>query len=438
MTGTLTGTLSIRETRPPSNEEKAQSPTPATSVAEDVYPRWRPPLVVVGGFLTYFCTYGFMNAWGTFQFYYHEVLLAGMSNSKIAWIGALQLFILSISGLVVGPLYDTWGATRIFAPGAVLYVLAIMFASVSSQYYQLILAQGILLGLGTAMLFFPTITAVSQWYGHSRGFALGIVVSGSSLGGICWPLMLERLIRQIGFPWAMRTAGFLCLALLAPSAFLVVSRPRIVRERMDDQDRRPPNVIHSLFKDLLYIALVIGMFLVQWGMFIPFFYLPTYGSSNGMDADEANNLVSYLNAGSFVGRIASGYVADLCGRLNVTFGCSAVCAVLVFCLHAITGKGSIIAFSVLYGIFSGGLISLQAACVSQITADTRILGLRIGAMMAACSFAGLTGSPIAGALISHDHGAYGDMINFSGIVLSAGAIVLAGARGMGAPGVKAF
>lgn len=30
------------------------------------------------------------------------------------------------------------------------------------------------------------------------------------------------------------------------------------------------------------------------------------------------------------------------------------------------------------------------------------------------------------------------MINFSGIVLSAGAIVLAGARAMGAPGVKVF
>ena len=237
-----------------------------------------------------------------------------------------------ISGLVVGPLYDAWGATRIFVPGAVLYVLAIMFASVSSQYYQLILTQGILLGIGTAMLyvhplcagplyraligarFFPTITAVSQWYGHSRGLALGIVVSGSSLGGICWPLMLERLIRQIGFPWTMRTAGFLCLALLAPSVFLVVSRPRIVREGMDDQDRCPPNVIHNLFKDLLYIAFVIGMFLVQWGMFIPFFFLPTYGSSNGMNTDEANNLVSYLNAGSFVGRIASGYVADVCGR----------------------------------------------------------------------------------------------------------------------------
>lgn len=34
---------------------------------------------------------GFMNAWGTFQFYYHEVLLAGMSNSTLAWIGALQV-----------------------------------------------------------------------------------------------------------------------------------------------------------------------------------------------------------------------------------------------------------------------------------------------------------------------------------------------------------
>lgn len=32
---------------------------------------------------------------------------------------------------------------------------------------------------------------------------MGIVSGGSSLGGVFLPIMFNRLITQIGFPWAM-------------------------------------------------------------------------------------------------------------------------------------------------------------------------------------------------------------------------------------------
>lgn len=56
------------------------------------------------------------------------------------------------------------------------------------------------------------------------------------------------------------------------------------------------------------------------------------------------------------------------------------------CLHAIHTATGIIVFSVLYGFFSGGLISLQSACVAQITPDINMIGVKIGLLMAICSF----------------------------------------------------
>ena len=56
------------------------------------------------------------------------------------------------------------------------------------------------------------------------------------------------------------------------------------------------------------------------------------------------------------------------------------------CLHAIKTPAGIIVFSVLYGFFSGGLISLQSACVAQITPDLNQIGLKLGVMSAICSF----------------------------------------------------
>lgn len=156
--------------------------------------------------------------------------------------------------------------------------------------------------------FYPTISAISHWFDHKRGLALGIVVAGSSIGGICWPFMLERLFDAIGFAWTVRTAGFMCLALLSLSCFLVVPRlpPRKSAEvKLSD--------IKEIFADWRYTLLTAAMFFVFWGMFIPFYYLPTYGLAHGMSPYMANNLLATLNAGSFVGRIVSGVLADKLG-----------------------------------------------------------------------------------------------------------------------------
>jgi len=64
---------------------------------------------------------------------------------------------------------------------------------------------------------------------------------------------------------------------------------------------------------------------------------------------------------------------------------SACTGIVLVCLLAIKVKATIIVFVVLYGLFSGGLISLQPACVGQITSDISMIGVRIGVMMAVCS-----------------------------------------------------
>lgn len=70
------------------------------------------------------------------------------------------------------------------------------------------------------------------------------------------------------------------------------------------------------------------------------------------------------------------------------------------CLHAIKTPAGIIVFSVLYGFLSGGLISLQSACVAQITSDMNMIGIKIGVMMAICSFGYVRGFSIqAGELV---------------------------------------
>ncbi|KAB8068905.1 major facilitator superfamily domain-containing protein [Aspergillus leporis] len=334
-------------------------------------------LVVVGGVLIYFPTFGFPNAFGTFQTYYEEELLVGTSSSTIAWIGSLQIFLLFLGGLVVSPLYDKVGATRLLVPGTLVYVVSLMLTSLCKKYYQLILAQGVMFGCANALLFYPTIAALNQWF--------------------------DKKTRSS-------------------------TRPSEPGEHTDMQLD-----FKTILSDITYLLFSFGMLLVLWGMFIPFFFLPLYAASYGMSATEANNLLAYMNAGSFGGRVLTGHLSDRIGRFNMISLAALSCGILLYCLYVITTPGAIIVFSTLYGIFSGGLISLQSPCIGQITPDHSIIGVKIGLMMELCSAGGLTGSPIAGALLTANHGQWYGFIDFCASILTGGAVVTIASRIVASP-----
>ena len=78
----------------------------------------------------------------------------------------------------------------------------------SGHYYQYFLSQGIGIGIGIGLLFVPSISVVTHYFTRRRAIAMGIVLSGSSLGAIVHTVMLNELLgRSTGFPWAIRCEG---------------------------------------------------------------------------------------------------------------------------------------------------------------------------------------------------------------------------------------
>jgi hypothetical protein len=56
-----------------------------------------------------FCSIGFLNAFGVFQEYYSQGLLAHKSASAISWLGSFNLFMMFAGTMLVGFMLEKKG-----------------------------------------------------------------------------------------------------------------------------------------------------------------------------------------------------------------------------------------------------------------------------------------------------------------------------------------
>ncbi|KAI9726857.1 MAG: hypothetical protein M1834_001481 [Cirrosporium novae-zelandiae] len=319
-------------------------------------------------------------------------------------------------GPIVGKIFDNYGPRYLLLTGSFLHVFGLMMTSLSTKYYQFILAQGICSPLGASMIFYPGMSSAMTWFFHRRALALGIVASGSSMGGVVMPIMVNHLITELGFAWSMRISGFLFLFLLIIANLTVKSRIPPHPKTIKIMDFIRP------LSELPFLLLVIGSFFFFFGMFLPFNYIILDAIAHGMSANLAGYLVSILNAVSIFGRTIPGYLGDRFGRFNVAIICNAFAGILVLALWLpATGNAPVIVFAALFGFASGAFVSLTPACIAQIS-DIREIGTRNGSLFAIVSVAALVGSPIGGAIQSSQNGSFKGLQIFSGVMMMAGSV----------------
>ncbi|ODH45626.1 hypothetical protein GX48_08291 [Paracoccidioides brasiliensis] len=316
---------------------------------------------------------------------------------------------------ICGKVFDNYGPRHLLLIGTFLHVFGLMMTSISTSYYQILLAQGICSPLGAGTIFYPCINSATTWFSRRRAFALGVVASGSSVGGVIYPILVSKLVPRVGFGWTMRICAFVILALCIVVNLTVKSRipPHPKPFKLKD--------FTSPFLELPFVLVTAGAWLFFFGMYLPFTFIVSFARYHGMSSHLAGYLVSILNATSTLGRTLPGYAADRFGRFNVMVITSFMNVIVVLALW-IPARGNIpiILFTAIYGFTSGAFVSLGPAIVAQIS-DVHQVGVRTGAMFAVTSIASLTGNPIAGALVGNiNHPTFWRMQVFAGVVMAAG------------------
>ncbi|GKZ73919.1 hypothetical protein AnigIFM60653_006124 [Aspergillus niger] len=396
--------------------------TEKQSVDEDSTPLPPPPpnggifawVQVAGAFFLFFNSWGIINTFGVYQSYYETSLLRDYSPSSIAWIGTVQSFLLLSMGIIVGPIFDRGYIKFLIIAGTFLIVFGLMMTSLSKEYYQFFLAHGVAVGLGSGLLFIPSVAIPVTYFTSRRAVAMGIAASGGSVGAVIFPIVFHKLIDRVGFGWTTRVIAFVALASLLFSIAVMKSRlppPTQARQLLD----------LMAFRDIPFLIYCLALFFDLVGLYFPYFYLPTYFTTYLHAGDNISFYVlSILSASSFFGRIAPNMIADRLGSLNVMILVSLVVTVLAFAWMGIHSNAGAIVFAVIYGFASGTVVALMPPVLALLCPDMAVVGTWMGMSFVFAGLGILIGNPIAGALLDLEHAVFWKGQLFAAVMVGAG------------------
>ena len=234
-------------------------------------------------------------------------------------------------------------------------------------------------------MFNPAIASVGHWFHKRRANAIGLVLTGGSVGGVVFSIIFKQMIPMIGFPWASRVVGFVQVALLIPANLLV-------RSRLKPLPDTKATVDFTALGEPIFALTTSATFLIEWVIFIPVTYLASYAIHIGAGEGFSYQLMAVFNAGSALGRWLPNWAADTTGRFNMIILMSICSFIAVIGLWLPSGVGggsskeTLIAAAVACGFCSGSGIGLVPVCVGQIS-RTEDYGKRNGTCYCLASFA---------------------------------------------------
>ncbi|KAK9800467.1 putative Major facilitator superfamily (MFS) profile domain-containing protein [Seiridium cardinale] len=381
---------------PAAGDTSDSASDPQTLLQDETYPEggleaW---LVVFGSFCGLVASLGLMNSIAIFQTYNAAHQLSNYSTGTVGWIYSIYTFLAFGCGVYIGPWFDKYGPRWLLLPGGVGIVASLMLMSICTQYWHFILVFSLLNGLCTSLIFTPCFAAVGHFFKAKRGLATGIASSGGSVGGVVFPLILQRLFDRLGWAWSLRILGFICLL------FLIICN-LLVKKRLPPAQNASSHPDFMIFRDKAFLFTTLGVFMLEFGLFIPIAYISSYSLHVGFDDSFSFYILTILNASSVFGRLLPGYWADIMGPFNSNMFSVLITMIATFAVwlpagHTLPG---IVIFAILFGFGTGSNISITPVCVGKLC-HTQHYGRYYATCYTIVSFACLIGIPIGGSIVT--------------------------------------
>lgn len=316
-------------------------------------------------------------------------------RADVSWIFGLSGFVYFVLGAGGGMLADRFGPRVVCSAGMLLIAAGLLATSWATSLTAVYLSYGLLVGLGIALVYTPSIASVQPWFTTRRGLAGGIASSGVGAGTLLVPVLVAMAIGPM--PWRetmqLLALGVLVLGLLA--AGLLRRAPSV---GLPSSAGGPASGL-SLRETLrtptfrwLYLATV----LASPVMFIPFAHVSASARDLGLGEAFAVGLVGLIGVGSLVGRFAIGLLADRLGRAQTLVLMQLSMGASYLLWGAAGGQAMLVVFALWFGLSYGAIVSLLPAICMDYFGGKSVASV-VGALYSGAALGNLLGPVLAGA-----------------------------------------
>jgi OFA family oxalate/formate antiporter-like MFS transporter len=325
----------------------------------------------------------------------------------------IAVIVFALTFVLAGRLQDRYGPFWVSVTGGVLVSLGFFMSATANSLGPLYFWFGVVAGAGNGFGYATPIPVMSKWFPDRRGLAVGLAVAGYGGGSAIFaPLAANNLIPNHGLPYTFRLLGVVFLVMTMIGAFLLKNppagykppgwepAPATAKAAATTHNFTPAEMVRTPTFYFMWVAYCLGTLagLMMISQLAPFM------KSVGRTVTVGSAVFVLVAIGNAAGRIFSGALSDLLGRLNVL---RLMIAISAIALPAVWGLGDTAAvFAILFAIY--WCYGTQLSVNGSATADffgTKHQGLNYGLLFTAWGVAGILG-PEIGARLFDSNGNY--------------------------------
>jgi len=315
---------------------------------------------------------GSMYAWSVFSApmakYLSEITGIAMTAGTLAIVFTVTNSVGPITMISGGKINDTFGPKKVIFFGGIMFGGGMILSGYCTSLTGLILAYGIVTGLGIGMVYGCTISNSIKLFPDKRGFVGGITTACYGFSSVIIPPIANILINKFGVTAAFKIIGLVFLIIVCICSFFIDKCPTDfvpegwippvpkegTKALSNDKDWKG-----MLMSPTFYVMIVVLLCGAFYGLMCSSMASPLAQGMIGMTTAAATTVVSVLALFNTGGRIAAGYLSDKIGRIN-TLACALILSIVgLGCLY-LCGKGDVTKFyigiiivGICFGAFMG-------------------------------------------------------------------------------------
>lgn len=286
----------------------------------------------------------------------------------------------AIGNYILGRFVDRYGIVPPVIASAIFLAAGFSLAAISRNVLLFTLAQGVLIGLGTAATFGPLVADISHWFLKRRGLAVACAASGNYLAGVLWPSFIQWNLQTSDWRETYLVIGIICLVTMVPLALILRRKPPEAAMAAGPSALAFGSQSTGLSPTALQALLVIAGLSCCVAMSMPQVHIVAYCVDLGYGIAPGADMIALMTGMGVVSRLISGVLADRIGGIRTLLIGSVLQCAALFLYIPFNGLASLYLVSLIFGLSQGGIVPSYAVIVREYL-PAREAGRRVGLVM---------------------------------------------------------